>query len=142
MRVPAAAGSQGVGINMTPMIDVVFQLIIFFLVSSHLVKQETQLDLPLPAASSGAEDEPADRPLITINVLGDGRLLSAGRELSLPDLEARLRERKSRHGEELEVRIRCDRGVPYGKLQPVMLACTRAGLWNVTYAVIKREETR
>ena len=38
---------------MTPMIDVTFLLIIFFLVSSHLAQQELQVDLELPAAASG-----------------------------------------------------------------------------------------
>ena len=40
-------------INLTSLIDVVFLLIIFFLVSSHLAKQESQLELPLPVADSG-----------------------------------------------------------------------------------------
>ncbi len=43
-------------VKMTPMIDIVFLLIIFFLVSSHLAKQEVQLDLDLPAAESGREE--------------------------------------------------------------------------------------
>ena len=60
MRIPSPATTDGVGFNMTPMIDVVFQLIIFFLLSSHLAKQETQFALPLPAAESG-QVEPAGR---------------------------------------------------------------------------------
>ena len=64
---------------MTPMIDVVFQLIIFFLLSSHLAKQETQLALPLPAAESGRPTQPSEQPRLTVNVLADGTLLVAGR---------------------------------------------------------------
>ena len=40
-------------IDMTPMIDVVFQLLIFFLVASHLARQEVQLQLDLPDAGTG-----------------------------------------------------------------------------------------
>ena len=47
MRVPSNLRSGSLGFNMTPMIDVVFLLIIFFLVSSHLAKQEVQMPLPL-----------------------------------------------------------------------------------------------
>ena len=55
MQVPSSTTSRGeVGFNMTPMIDIVFLLIIFFIVSSHLARQETQLELALPAASSHA----------------------------------------------------------------------------------------
>ena len=43
------------GVDLTPLIDVVFLLIIFFLVSSHLAKQEGQLELPLPEAESGSQ---------------------------------------------------------------------------------------
>ncbi len=53
MKVPTQLNSGEVDFNMTPMIDVVFLLIIFFLVSTHLAKQEAQLELPLPVAESG-----------------------------------------------------------------------------------------
>ena len=48
MRVPRLAQRSAVGINMTPLIDIVFQLLIFFLVSSRLSQQESQMALPLP----------------------------------------------------------------------------------------------
>ena len=38
-----------------------------------------------------------------------------------------------------EVRIRSDRSVPYRFVEPVMIACARAGAWNVTFAVIRKE---
>src|SRR5438045_9355229 len=101
MRVPTRAVSTEVGFNMTPMIDVVFQLIIFFCLSSHLAKQETQLPLPLPAADSGTA-EPADsRPRLTVNVLADGTLLVANRPITEGDLVPLLRERRAMHGDEL-----------------------------------------
>ena len=140
MRVPAAATTTGVGINMTPMIDVVFQLIIFFLVSSHLVQQESQLELPLPSAATGEEDAPSELPRLTINVLSDGQVIHAGHPLLAVELEQKLREEQQKFGQNVEVRIRCDRAVLYRHVAPVMLACTRAGLWNVSYAVVRRGE--
>jgi biopolymer transport protein ExbD len=135
MRIPARAISGDVGFNMTPMIDVVFQLIIFFLLSSHLAKQETQLPLPLPAAASGTAQAQDERPRLTVNVLADGTLLVASRPIAADDLARLLRERRAAHGEELEVRIRGDRGVLYRRVEPVLLACVQAGVWNVAYAV-------
>ena len=61
MRIPARAISGDVGFNMTPMIDVVFQLIIFFLLSSHLAKQETQL----AAAAARRGERQAGSPAAT-----------------------------------------------------------------------------
>ena len=135
MRVPTRKVSGEVGFNMTPMIDVVFQLIIFFLLSSHLAKQEKEVPLPLPAAASGKQEAADNRPRLTVNVLADGSLLVANRAIRGEDLVPLLRERRAAHGEELEVRIRGDRGVQYGKVEPVLLACVKAGIWNVAYVV-------
>src|SRR5205823_1032054 len=112
MRIPTRAVSSEVGFNMTPMIDVVFQLIIFFLLSSHLAKQEKELPLPLPAAASATADVPDNRPRLTVNVLADGTLLVGGHSIGPADLSTLLAERRAVHGEDLEIRIRGDRGVP------------------------------
>jgi len=138
MRIPVRAIHGTVGFNMTPMIDVVFQLIIFFLLSSHLAKQEKQLPLPLPSAASGTVEAVDERPRLTVNVLADGTLLVASRAISADDLLPLLRERRTVHGDQLEVRIRGDRGVLYSRVEPVLLACVKAGIWNVAYAVQKK----
>lgn len=140
MRVPSFARTTEVGFNMTPMIDVVFQLIIFFLVSSHLAKQEVHIKLPLPSAESGEKATDEEKPHLTINVLADGTLHLAGRAISPVELQARLLERRQDLGEDVEVRIRSDRTVPYRHVEPIMLACARAGVWNVTYAVYRKED--
>src|SRR6188508_1441620 len=111
MRIPVRAIHGTVGFNMTPMIDVVFQLIIFFLLSSHLAKQEKQLPLPLPTATSGTAEAADERPRLTVNVLADGTLLVASRAISADDLVPLLRDRRAVHGDQLEVRIRGDRSV-------------------------------
>ena len=140
MRIPSHTTSEGVGFNMTPMIDVVFQLIIFFLLSSHLAKQETQFALPLPAAESGQADPADERARLTVNVLADGTAMFAGRVASPEELSRQLADRRSVHGADLQVRIRSDRGVEYARIEPVLLACARAGIWNVSFAVYRREE--
>jgi len=142
MRVPTRAVSSEVGFNMTPMIDVVFQLIIFFLLASHLAKQETQLPLPLPAAVSGSAEAADNRPRLTVNVLVDGTLLVANQPITLENLVPLLRERRAAHGDELEVRIRGDRSVLYGRVEPVLLACAKSGIWNVAYAVQPKANTK
>lgn len=140
MRVPTTIGRSDIGINLTPMIDVVFQLIIFFLVSSHLVKQEAQMALPLPVADSG--QEPADDPgkRLTLNVLADGSLLLAGRHVQGDELASRLRDVAGEQASRLEIRIRADRTVPYRFVDPVLGACARAGLWDVKFSVYRSED--
>ena len=139
MKIPNFSKSGDVGFNMTPMIDVVFLLIIFFLVSSHLVKQELQYKLPLPRAQSGLKDQPGEKPRLTINVLADGTLLFAGRSVTAEELRTGLAERQQDLGKDVEVRIRGDRSTAYKHVEPVMLSCARAGIWNVSYSVLEKK---
>ena len=124
--------------NMTPLIDVVFLLIVFFLVSSHLARQETQLAVNLPTAASGHVAEAESRPRVSVNVLADGQIMLGSTEAEPAEITERLRFERDRSGDDLEVRIRSDRTVPYGVVEPVLLACADAGIWNVTFAVYKK----
>lgn len=142
MRVPTHRFATAPRMNMTPMIDVVFQLIIFFLVSSHLAKQEVQLKLPLPTARTGQDLVEQNVPRVTVNVMADGALLLAGRRVSAQELTLRLRERLQDVGPGLQVRIRSDRDAPYQFVEPIMLACARAGIWDVSFAVHRPEDVR
>ncbi len=121
--------------NMTPMIDVVFLLIIFFLVSSHLARQETQLEVDLPRATTGDADKPFQRPRITINVLSTGEALLAGAPTPAEQLAERLKHEQASNSEGVEVRIRGDRNTPYKYVEPLLVACAKAGVWRVTFAV-------
>lgn len=140
MQIPSQIDNSEVGFNMTPMIDVVFLLIIFFLVSSHLAKQEAQLELPLPTAESGQTPVLSSAPRVTINVLADGSISLAGKPTSLDQLSQRLAARQLEEAEDLEVRIRTHQDVPFSQFEPVMLACTKAGVWNINLAVHRKQD--
>lgn len=137
MQIPQHQRNRKYGFNMTPMIDVVFLLIIFFLVSSHLSRQESQMDLELPLAKSGQDDVDLETPRLTINVNSDGSLWLAGRPIARELLQQKLAEARAREGENIEVRIRGSRSAPYATVEPVMLACTGAGIFKVSYAVYR-----
>ncbi len=139
MRATLYKSSRRLGINMTPMIDVVFLLIIFFLVSSHLVRQETQMELSLPVAASGDEEPQQPTPRVTINVDESGLLWVAGAQIDPKDLSSQLLAAMERDGGDLEVRIRGSRDASYGSVEPIMLACTKVGIWNVKYAVYRED---
>jgi len=140
MRVPSNLSRGSLGFNMTPMIDVVFLLIIFFLVSSHLARQEIQLDLDLPDAASGRQDDESDLRRVVVNVLHDAppdrRIQVGGDVMDLDQLARLIRYESEATSHELEFRIRSDRRVPYREIEPILLACQRAGVWNVTFAVV------
>ena len=142
MRAPSNLSRGTLGFNMTPMIDVVFLLIIFFLVSSHLARQETQLELDLPDAASGQPTGEDDVRRVVVNVLPEvrpeGRIQVGGELMDGPRLTELIGHESQNAAGRLEVRIRSDRRVPYGVIEPILLACARAGVWNVTVAVKER----
>lgn len=140
MLSPTVPRSRSIGLNMTPMIDIVFLLIIFFLVSSHLAQQETNLELALPSAESGIDPTDDVAPRVTINLLPQGQILLAGHHLNIKQLEQRLRVENTLEQGNLEVRIRADRQVPYRFVQPVLRTCAQAGIWNVQFAVLKKQD--
>jgi biopolymer transport protein ExbD len=140
MRISTIPRGKNVGFNMTPMIDVVFLLIIFFLVASHLAQQEVQMELDLPSARSGEPALEDDRPRITVNVHSNGQIALGGAQISPDELERRLAYEAERAQEDLEIRVRSDRGVPYQYIEPILVACARTAIWNVSFAVVERGE--
>ena len=148
MHVPTNLSRAGLGFNMTPMIDVVFQLIIFFLVSSHLVQQDTQMEseeLNLPKAESGQPTEEDQVRRVVVNVVPDpesgGHFVVGGRPMNSEELRKLIRYGKQAD-RQMEVRIRADRTVPYRVVEPLMVACARSGIWKVTFAVVESPAER
>jgi biopolymer transport protein ExbD len=137
MQSPGASRRTPIGANMTPMIDVVFLLIIFFLVSSHLAKQETRPALDLPAA--GPQPPVIDSAeQLTINVNDDGALSVGGAAIDVQRLTELVQLHVDQHGSTAAVRIRTDRSVPYGWIEPLLKTAADAGVANLAFAV--REE--
>jgi biopolymer transport protein ExbD len=142
MRTPSNLARGSVGFNMTPMIDVVFLLIIFFLVSSHLARQEVQTELDLPTARSGQRPSEDQVRRVVVNVLPEagpeGRFMVSGKRMPSREVARMIGFESGRSEGRLEVRIRTDRSVPYQAVEPVMVACAKAGVWKVTFAVTRQ----
>lgn len=58
MRVPTRRRDTGLKFDITPLIDIVFNLVIFFLVATHFVSSEARETVDLPAASSTDQRPP------------------------------------------------------------------------------------
>ncbi|MGQ9504382.1 MAG: ExbD/TolR family protein [Thermogutta sp.] len=139
MRPLTSTAEPKVRLNLTPMIDVTFQLILFFLLAGHMAQQESQTDLTLPQARTGEKMAESDARRLVINVLADGRVFLAGELLSGERLTQVLAAERNT-AERVEVRIRTDRETPYRFISPILLACAKTGLWNVSFAVISTSE--
>ena len=142
MKIPSSRGSA-VGFNMTPMIDIVFQLIIFFLVSSHLAQSQMQYVFDLPEAKTGQEQlETTKTTKIVINLLPpedggtDYTILLAGEPVDIPTLKKKLTYERSR--QQIEIHIRASQKTPYRVVEPILTACAQSGVWDVRFAVYEK----
>jgi biopolymer transport protein ExbD len=136
VKSPKLLATGSASINMTPMIDVVFLLIIFFLVSSHLAKQENAVRLELPEAVSGLDegDEPA---LMVINILPSGQWQLAGKNLAEDELAPAIAGRAIQADGPMRLKIRTDREVRYERIEPVLRAATEAGCGDIVFSVFE-----
>ncbi len=119
------------GPNLTPLIDVVFLLLVFFLVATTFARDEVEMDLELPKSRSGqvAKDT---RPIV-VNVERDGSLIVEGRTITLEGLEQKLRAAAVRDKTQ-EVLIRGDTQVQLGRVVEAFDACRAASLTKIAIA--------
>jgi biopolymer transport protein ExbD len=120
--------------NLTPMIDVTFLLIVFFVLVSQIVEVEN-VDLDLPSPQDPASMLPGDESRVVINVLPGpsgkaagyrmgGRRFAAGTQ-GLEALTAALAARY-RENPGVRVNLRADRSTHYAWIEPVLQAISAA----------------
>lgn len=109
--------------NLTPLIDIVFLLLVFFMLTSHFV-QEQAIDIDLPVADSG-EAVTQDEQLELV-ISAEGRYLLDDHIIEPNSLESVLREKLSQR-QERTLRIRGDRHAPLGSAVTVLDTARKAG---------------
>jgi biopolymer transport protein ExbD len=112
MRLSRLHRPTKLGFNMTPMIDVVFLLLIFFMTVSQISRA---LDYPLELPEATAGGRPVESVGITINLDRHGVIMVGGKSLSLDQLSAALTLEIARVDQQvarLRVLVRCDRNSP------------------------------
>ena len=134
MKSPQLLASGSTSINMTPMIDVVFLLIIFFLVSSHMAKQESSIPLDLPSATAVLPDD-TERDTLVINILASGAWRVGGAEVDEPALASFMRRSQMAAAEPLRLKIRTDKLVPYERIEPLLRAASELGIGDIVFSV-------
>jgi len=124
--------NDGIGFNMTPMIDVVFQLIIFLMLANDMSRKEIE-EVVLPVAFQGTEDTGREEHRLLVNLVpdpagGPPRLVVRGADVDLAAFQQILRPEVARVGEALHVLIRADRRIRWQELRWVMQACAAPGI--------------
>ena len=102
--------------DLTPMIDVVFLLLIFFMVSTVFVDFSRRMDIALPTSQSSQKEE-VPKPLI-IEMTVDKRIFLNGEELMLERLKSQIQEIVK--GGDRSATIKADKALPYGHVIKIM----------------------
>jgi biopolymer transport protein ExbD len=120
-------------LNMTPMIDCVFLLLIFFLVATRLEEQAPQIPLQLPEVVDRGALSPAPEKLV-VSVYWDGSITLDNRPVNLEALTEQLAILR-RHYPDLAVMVRGDARAPYQHVAQVLNACKQAGIRELNISV-------
>jgi biopolymer transport protein ExbD len=138
MRLTRARRKFGCEINITPLIDIVFLLIIFSMMVSQFTKLQVE-KLELPTARAGREP-PAGEGRLVVNVMASGRIVVSGRRRSAGSLERLLAvEAEQRGAANVSVVIRSDRRTPWAAVAPILQACAARKIARVRVAVTPPE---
>jgi len=118
-------------LSILPLIDVVFLLIIFFLVATRFVQAEQELDLQLPTASE-ALPMTADVTEVIVNIDKQGQYFLDGKFRLPEEVEQILKTRATNNPLSQSVIIRADREADVQYFISLIDICKRVGLQNYT----------
>ena len=138
-------------IDMTPMIDCVFLLLIFFMVSATMSKVDLTPEVQLPIAPKAAiPDEPALRGRGVVNIvpigppLGEGAtsearpFIIAGQIVDEPGLVTAISDRLKAEPD-LRVYMRVDRNAEFKTVKRAIRACANAGIFDIIFGTYQAE---
>ena len=120
-------------LNLTPMIDIVFLLIIFFMVGTKFTEIEQEMEVSIPEVAGGATVVTETQQCV-IAVFHDGRVSVDDDVMEIHALEQNLNQRLS-GGAELHVIIRGDAEGAFQNIANVLSACRRAGVNDLGISV-------
>ena len=116
-------------IGMSSLIDCVFLLLIFFLVTTIAKKENRDIDIDLPVSTSSL-DVPPDNDTMVIGVNKEKMLFYNGRPVTVSELHQILLE-LSEENQDRRIRVDCDKAVAFSRVVEVLDLCSFRGLHNV-----------
>ena len=131
-RTPTA---EPAGFQLAPMIDIVFLLLIFFIVTWQFSRSEMDLKVSVPTSTEG-EDRRRSLNEIIINVRETGEMVIDGQVLTEEEVLAKLTI-IARINENQPVRLRGDGVAEWQTMVSVISIVERAGIWNISFATQK-----
>lgn len=127
-------------LNMTPMVDVILNLLIFFMLGSRFAAEEQQVEIQLPTVSQ-ARPLTAPPDEIVINVFADGHVVVNQKSVSASELEQMLVAARERYKDQA-VLIRGDGKGDYQSVMDVLSICQKAEITKFSLATQLKNEVQ
>ena len=135
MKVPVRRRDSGIRFNITPLIDICFNLIVFFGLASLYVSKESAEQVALPSAGQSDRNATAAPRRLVVTMDARRRIFIGGEEIDRGDVERRIVDRCGTDPANFELRIRADKSIPFADVKPLVLVCARHGVANLKFAV-------
>ena len=122
----------------TPLIDIIFILIVFFLVATTFYSEERDMKVELPEGDQGSVIDREQERLV-VNVREGGVVTIRNELVSMEQLEAAFKD--AAKAENLFVEIRGDAGVRHGRIMEIMNMCRKSGVtqYSLTQRIVKEQ---
>jgi biopolymer transport protein ExbD len=120
-------------LNLTSLIDVLFLLIIFFMVATKFDEMERNIEVAVPEVSQAGDGMPPPQPML-VQVLADGKLELDGKAVSVDELTSRLAAARTPVTEPSVV-IRGDATCAFQHVASALAACRQAGISDLGITV-------
>jgi biopolymer transport protein ExbD len=134
---PIAAEESSDLPDLTPMIDIVFLLIVFFMTVAKMeVESLVEIDMPI-AANAVVPEERGLR--MTVTLTADGRIYDGPEAVALDDLADRVAARKA-ESPALRVHLRADAGATFRQVREVFAAAAEGGVPNIVFATYQSDK--
>ena len=127
-------------VNLTPMIDIVFQMIIFFVTTVDLDKEKFQKDVEVPDAPNSPEADDVEPSTIYVQVKSDGTVWVGN--VPIPSdayLKGILTNARKLHGQTIPVVIHADARTQHRHVRRVMDIVSASGLWKINFSAVVKE---
>lgn len=134
MRIRSSTAEPGEAINISSMLDVMFILIIFFLVTTTFKEEEIDHQVTLPVDARNQSLTQSTGKLIKVNIRENGAYVLMGKQVTEEQISTWM-ESEINKKPELRVLIRCDQNAKHLYLANVMSICRHVGVPRANIAV-------
>ena len=137
MKFQSQFGSERTGIQLAPMIDVVFLLLIFFIVLWNYARFETEIDISVPAASAGENPERTIGEIV-VNVKKEGQIIIEGVEKTETETLEMFNNIVAAYPDQALI-LTGDKEASFDHIVKILNLCKKANIWNISFATSQPE---